>query len=128
MLDDLENPMFDVDESPARVVATQAATAHLTALAERQGDVTVWLSEGSVLVLPDARPPAGSVHLGRLDARVAIAADGSERTAWWRNRAHLDVDPARHGHPEAADMTYALTALSEAELYAAVAGGPLPRY
>jgi hypothetical protein len=121
--------MFDVDESPTRVVATPAATAHLTALAERQGDVTVWLSESGVRVLPGARPPAGSVHLGRLEGRVAIAADASARTAWWRNRAHLDVAGTHGAVADApAGMTYALTALNEDELYAAVAGGPLLRY
>jgi hypothetical protein len=114
--------MFDIDDSPARVVASPAATAHLTALAQRRGDVTVWLSEAGVRVLPGARPPAGSVRLGRLDDRVAIAADASAGTAWWRSRAHLDVAGGAEG------MTYALTSLSEAELYAAVASGPLPRY
>jgi hypothetical protein len=117
--------MFDIDESPARVVATPAATAHLTALAQRRGELTVWLSEGGVRLLPGSHPPAGSVHLGRLDDRVAIAADAAAHTPWWRNRAHLDLTG---GQGDAAGMTYALTSLSEDELYAAVAGGPLPRY
>jgi hypothetical protein len=117
--------MFDIDDSPSRVVATPAAAAHLTALAQRRGNVTVWLSDTGVRVLPGARPPAGSVRLGRLDERVAIAADGSAGTAWWRNRAHLDVAPEPGGSDA---MTYALTSLSEDEVYAAVASGPLPRY
>jgi hypothetical protein len=117
--------MFDVD-SPARVTVTPAATAHLTALAQRRGDLTVWLTDDRVRVLPGQRPPAGSVHLGRLDEHVEIAADATAPTAWWRNRAELDLTGLTAD--DDARMTYALTALDEAELYAAVASGPLPRY
>lgn len=119
--------MFDADDSPARVSATPAAADLLRTLAAARGEVTVLLTDDRVRVLVDGQPvPAGSVRLGRLNDAVTVAADSTARTAWWRNRADIDLtDPAAPSHDSA--LGFALTALSEAELYAAVACGPLPR-
>jgi hypothetical protein len=117
--------MFDVDDSPARVSATPAAAAHLRDLAARTGELTVLLTDDRVRVLVDGQPvPSGSLRLGRLDDAVTFAADSTARTAWWRNRADIDLTEAS---PRDGGLGFALTALSEPELYAAVACGPLPR-
>ena len=116
--------MFTTDESPERVTATPEAAAHLRALAARSGSVTVMLSDGSARVLPAGGPlPIGSLRLGRLADQVAVAADAGARTAWWRNRAEIDLTEGSNGR-----ITFALRPLTEPELYAAVAAGPLPRY
>ena len=116
--------MFTIDESPARVSATPEAAAQLRALAAETGSVTVLLSDGSARVMPAGRVlPTGTVRLGTLADEVAVAADSSGRTAWWRNRAEIDLTEGSEGA-----FTFALRPLTEPELYAAVACGPLPRY
>lgn len=112
--------MFVVDQSPDRVIATPAASAHLSDLAARDGEVTVLLSEQSAHVLPHGQQlPVGAVHLGRLES-VTFAADGSAGTPWWRNRAVIDL--------RGDDVTFALAPLNDAEVFDALASGPLPRY
>jgi hypothetical protein len=119
--------MFTVDESPDRVTATPAAAAHLRALADQRGAVTVLLTDDSArIVADDLGLPHGTVRLGHLADTVTVAADGRSRTAWWRNRAEIDLTEATLGDTEA--VTFALRPLTEPELYAAVACGPLPRY
>jgi hypothetical protein len=120
----MEDQMFTIDESPDRVTATPAAAAHLRALAERRGAVTVLLSDGLARVMPEGGGlPQGAVRLGALADTVTVAADGGARTAWWRNRAEIDLTDSPSGA-----FTFALRPLTEPELYAAVACGPLPRY
>ena len=114
--------LFTIDESPERVTATPAAAAHLQALAASSGSVTVLLSDGSARVMPAGRAlPTGALRLGILGG-VAVAADAGARTPWWRNRAEIDLTDGSGG------ITFALRPLTEPELYAAVACGPLPRY
>ena len=121
--------MFTADESPARVTTTPAASAHLTALAEQRGGVTVLLTDDRVQVLPaDQGLPNGSLHLGRLDDSVTFAADGSGHTDWWRCCAEIDLTDGAGRGPAGDGITFALHALSEDEVYAALASGPLPRY
>jgi uncharacterized protein (DUF779 family) len=116
--------MFVVDEAPERVTTTPAASAQLSALAARHGDLMVLLSDGRARVLPAGQSaPSGAVQLGRLDDAVTVAADGT-RTDWWRNRAVIDLTDSAVG----TGFTFDLEALNEAELYAALASGPLPRY
>ena len=116
--------MFTNDESPAHVVATPAAQAHLAGLAAAGGDVTIMLTDHGAEVLPaGGLPPHGSVHLGHLDDACTITALAYDQlgTSWWSSRAQLDLDPDSR-------MTYGLAPLSEAELFAALAAGPLPHY
>ncbi len=119
--------MFTIDESPERVTATPAATAHLRALAERRGAVTVLLTDGLARIMPEGRGlPTGAVRLGAIADAVTVAADGGSRTAWWRNRAEIDLTDG--STDSTGTFTFALRPLTEPELYAAVACGPLPRY
>jgi hypothetical protein len=116
--------MFTVDETPAHVVATPAAHAHLRTLAEARGDVTVLLTEhGAAVLKAGQQPPAGTVYLGQLDdaADITCVADDSVTRAWWRTRAHLDLS-------DGFEMTYDLSNLNERELFEVLAAGPLPRY
>jgi uncharacterized protein (DUF779 family) len=118
--------MFPIDEAPDRISVTPAAADLLRALAERTGTLTVLLSDGRLSVLPEgASAPHGSLRLGWLTDRVEVTADSAARTTWWRNRAVLDVAEATGGSARA--ITVDLRPLSEPELYAAVASGPLPR-
>ena len=113
--------MFIVDQAPERVTTTPAASAHLSALAAERGEVTVLLTDDRAEVLPAGRDlPTGSLHLGRIDDGVTVAADSSAQTAWWRNRAVIDLTDQ--------DVTFDLTPLSDDEVFAALASGPLPRY
>ena len=119
--------MFPSDDSPDRVIATPAAAAQLTALAAQRGDLTVLLSDHAAQVLPQGQGvPAGAVRLGRLNGAIAFAARTDERTDWWCKRAVIDLRD-RDSNPDPA-LTVALAPLNEDELYAAIAGGPLPRY
>ena len=121
--------MFTADESPARVTATPAASAHLTTLAAQRGGVTVLLTDDRVQVLPaDQGLPNGSLRLGGLGDSVTFAADGSGRTDWWRCCAEIDLTDGAGRGPAGDGITFALHALSEDEVYAALASGPLPRY
>jgi len=128
--------MFTVDdESPNHVVATPAVQAHLNALAASRGDITVLLSEhGAAVLKAGQQPPAGTVYLGHLDdaGDITCVADDHVAKAWWRTRAHLDLSDAfrerRDGAGREFEMTYDLSNLSESELFAALAAGPLPRY
>lgn len=119
--------MFSADDSPARVIATPAATAQLTALAAERGAVAVLLSDDSAQVLTPGQPlPRGAVHLGRIDGAVTFAGRPDAHADWWCNRAVIDLRPTDSG--QAPVLTFDLTPLDEADLYAALASGPLPRY
>lgn len=112
--------MFPLDDSPQRVTATPEATAHLSALAAGTGELTVLLTADGVELLPaGVRAPAGSLKLGELEPAVLVAADDRAHTRWWRTRATLGM--------AGADVSVELSALTESEVYAAVAAGPLPR-
>ena len=116
--------MFTVDETPAHVVATPAAQAHLRTLAEARGDITVLLTQkGAAVLKAGQQPPAGTVHLGQLDdaGTITCVADDSATRDWWRTRAHLDLS-------EDFEMTYDLSSLNEGELFEVLAAGPLRRY
>ncbi len=116
--------MFTVDDSSIHVTATPAATAHLNALAAARGNVTVMLSDHGAAVLKSGEQPrAGSVLLGHLDDAGVISFVGEDTAAkdWWRSRAQIDLS-------DNLDMTYDLSELSEAELFAVLAAGPLLRY
>jgi hypothetical protein len=116
--------MFTSDVSPAHVVATPAARAHLTELASARGDITVLLTEHGAAVLKSGQqPPAGSVHLGRIDeaGTITCVAEDSIARDWWRTRAHLDLS-------EGFEMTYDLSNLNDREIFEVLASGPLPRY
>jgi hypothetical protein len=116
--------MFTTDESPTHVVATPAAQAHLAELASARGDITVLLTDqGAAVINTGQQPPAGSVHLGRLGhaGTIACVADDSIARDWWRTRAHLDLT-------DDFEMTYDLSNLNDAEIFAVLASGPLPRY
>lgn len=115
--------MFTVDDSSMHLAATPAATAHLSALAGAQGDVTVVLTDSGAAVLSmGERPQAGSVMLGHLDEAgdITCVADNASGHNWWRTRAHIDLS-------EDQSMTYDVSSLTEAELFAVLAAGPLPR-
>ncbi len=116
--------MFTVDDSSLHVTATPAAAAHLQALAAARGNVTVVLSDAGAAVLKSGEQPrAGAVLLGHLDdaGDITCVADNAGAHDWWRSRAQLDLS-------DDLDMTYDLSTLSEAELFAVLAAGPLPRY
>ncbi len=121
--------MFTTDESPSHVDASPTAQAHLVALAAARGDITVMLTEhGAAVLRAGQQPPAGSILLGSLDEAgdISCVADESAAHTWWRTRAHLDLSG-----PEVSDsieMSYDVAQLSEAELFAALAAGPLRRY
>lgn len=115
--------MFTSDESPSHIDASPAAQAHLAALATSQGDITVHLTDSGAAVLKAGQqPPAGTVYLGYLDEAgvITCVADDGAAHVWWRTRAHLDLT-------DGADMSYALSSLSEPELFAALAAGPMRR-
>jgi hypothetical protein len=116
--------MFTDDETPAHVVATPAAQAHLRTLAQARGDITVLLTaRGAAVLKAGQQPPAGTVYLGQLEdaADITCVADDSVTRAWWRTRARLDLS-------EGFEMTYDLSTLDERELFEVLAAGPLPRY
>jgi hypothetical protein len=117
----LEFVMFPYDDSPDHVAVTPAASAHLSALAADRGGLTVLLTaHGVTLLPPGTSTPSGAVKLGDLESSVMIAGADDTPTEWWRTRATLDLTEQR-------DVSVALTSLSEEELYAALAAGPLPR-
>lgn len=112
--------MFTADQSPDRVRATPAATAHLDDLAADGHDVLVLLSEYAAEVLPSGSVlPEQRVFLGEV-AGVSCMADASSDIEWWRSRALIDLTGDQ--------VTYELSELTEAEVFAALASGPLPRY
>ena len=116
--------MFTADESPMHVDATPAARAHLAALRATAGRVTEMITDrGAAVLKAGEQPPPGAVRLGDLDdaGEITCVADASPAHDWWRTRAHLDLS-------EDLDMTYDLTDLTEAEMFATLASGPLPRY
>lgn len=112
--------MFSPDQSPDRVLATPDASAHLGDLAAESGDLFVVLTEDGV-ALPAHLPPANrdTVFLGEV-AGVRCLADASSPTPWWRCRVTLSFGDG--------EVTYELSELDEAEVFAALASGPLPRY
>lgn len=113
--------MFPYDDSPEHVAATPQASAHLRALAADRGGLTVLLTGDGVTLLPAGTSvPVGAVKLGDLEPSVLVAAAGDGATEWWRTRATLDLT-------DQSDVSVALSVLSEEELYAALAAGPLPR-
>ncbi len=119
--------MFTTDESPARVTASLAASTALVDLAARRGDVTILLTDDRARILPPGQDaPRGTVRLGRLgpDDRIICVADSAAHTAWWRNRARIDLLNPGGIEPR---ITFDLTELTESEVYAAIAAGPLPR-
>ena len=115
------------DEPPVRVTATPAAFAQLAALAASRGDVTVMLTDDRVQVLPAGQDaPQGAVRLGRLLAEsVTFAADPQAHTAWWRTRAVIDLRSPSGSTP---DFTVETAPLDDAEVFEAIASGPLPRF
>ena len=113
--------MFPYDDSPDHVAVTPEASAHLLALAADRGGLTVLLTgDGVTLLSPDNGLPSGAVKLGAVESSVVVAGVGDDRTEWWRTRATLDLT-------DQDDVSVALSALTEDELYAALAAGPLPR-
>lgn len=123
--------MFIADDSPARVVATPQLQAHLEQLAARSGDITILLTDEQVkVVAPDEGLPVGTVHLGHIDeaGQVSCFAVGDGQTTWWRNRAQIDVTDSTLTRTGGPALSFVLSPLTEAEIYAAVASGPLPRY
>ena len=113
--------MFPFDDSPEHVSVTPEAGAHLSALAADRGGLTVLLTaEGVTLLSPENAIPAGAVKLADLESSVVVAGAGNASPEWWRTRAILDLTDEQ-------DVSVELSALTEAELYAAVAAGPLPR-
>lgn len=123
--------MFTADESPARVVATPAATALLESLAADRGPVTVMLTDQSARILAGgAALPSGTLQLGRLGAagEIACVAAADARTDWWRNCAQIDITETTWGSNGSPTVTFALTELSDSDVFAALASGPLPRY
>lgn len=114
--------MFTADQSPDRVHATPAAAAHLGSLAAQGHEVVVLLTDEHAAVVPGDRDAAGGrLFLGEV-AGISCLADATSETPWWRNRALIDLNG------DAGAVTYELTELSEAEVFAALASGPLPRY
>ncbi|MGB8020349.1 MAG: hypothetical protein WCF04_03905 [Candidatus Nanopelagicales bacterium] len=112
--------MFSPDQSPDRVRATAGAAAHLGALATEAGDMFVTLTEdGSAL--PSLLPPPtqDTVFLGEV-AGIRCLADAAAPIPWWRCRVTLAFGDD--------GVTYELSELDEAEVFAALASGPLPRY
>lgn len=121
--------MYTTDESPERVSATPDAAALLSSLAQERGPVTVLLTDDRAQVLPAGLDlPEGALRLGSLADAVTVAADGRSRTAWWRNRAEINLTDSAPEAARAGGISFALRPLTEPELYAAVACGPLPRY
>ena len=119
--------MFPADDSPERVTATPAATQRLFALAAERGEIAVLLSDDTAQLLPAGEAvPHGAVQLGRLDESVTVVGSPDTKIAWWCNRAVIDLRPTESG--QAPVLTFDLTPLDEADLYAALASGPLPRY
>ncbi len=121
--------MFTTDESPSHVDATPTAKAHLEALAAARGDVTVMLTDhGAAVLKAGQQPPAGSIFLGSLDdaGEISCIADDAVAHTWWRTRARLDMSGPDVSDP--IEMVYDVSQLSEAELFAALAAGPLRRY
>ena len=114
--------MFPYDDSPEHVALTPRANEHLAALAAEQGTIVVVLADDGVHLLPAGQPaPSGAVKLGDVPpAATVVAAAGPHDSEWWRTRATLDVTDTH-------DVSVQLSVLSETELYAALAAGPLPR-
>ncbi len=115
--------MFIADESPDHVVLTPEARARVHTMRNGHPVVLLLTDDGAqVLPGPDAVPP-GSLRLIAEDADVLVAASADAHTAWWRTRARIGLGAA----PEAG-FALDLTELSEKELFAALASGPLPRF
>lgn len=112
--------MFTADQSPDRVRATPAAAAHLGDLSCRGSDVRVVLTDATAQVVGSHEPlPQQRVFLGEV-AGVTCFADTSSDIEWWRSRATIDLTGDA--------VTFELSELTEAEVFAALASGPLPRY
>lgn len=118
--------MFTADQSPDRVQATPAAAAHLGSLAAQGHDVVVLLSDERAAVVPRTAP-AGRLFLGEVQG-VPCMADASSEIPWWRSRAVIDLRGDTGVQHDRRDLSYELTELTEAEVFAALASGPLPRY
>lgn len=113
--------MFPYDDSPEHVALTPRANEHLAALAAEQGTIVVLLADDGVHLLPAGQPaPRGAVKLGDVPPATIVAAAGPHDSEWWRTRATLDVS-------DNDAVSVELSVLSEPELYAALAAGPLPR-
>jgi hypothetical protein len=113
--------MFPYDDSPEHVTLTPRANERLAALAAGHGAIVVVLAEDGVHLLPAGESaPDGAVKLGDVPAATIVAASGPHDAQWWRTRATLDVT-------DSDDVSVELSALSEPELYEALAAGPLPR-
>ncbi len=113
--------MYTTDQAPDRILGTPAAASLLSALSQRDDHTVLWLTDGSASLAQGASSlPEPRIFLGEVGG-VRSFADGTAETPWWRNRAVIYLD-------DNGAMTYQLTELSEAEVFEALASGPLPRY
>ncbi len=113
--------MFTTDQAPDRVLGSPAVASLLSTIHTRDEDAVLWLTdEGASLVHGASGLPEPRVFLGEVGG-VRSFADATASTPWWRNQAVIYL------HDNGA-MTYQLTELSEAQVFEALASGPLPRY
>lgn len=115
--------MFHTDDSPTRVIASPQFTDILRAEQARNPQVAVLLDDDSAKLLPQAPTEADVIYLGELaTAGTQCYASGQSRTQWWRYQAQLRVGPGA-----SREYDYQLTELTEDQLAATIAAGPLPR-
>lgn len=109
--------MFHTDDAPIRVTAT----AQLVGLLERERasrpDLSVVLDDlGAKLT---SSVDGEVIYLGEVAETTPCYATADSHTPWWRFRADIDCSGE--------DVDFNLTELSDAELAATIAAGPLPR-
>lgn len=115
--------MFIPDESPDHVVLTPAAAQQVRGMRNGKPVVLLLTDEAAVVLPGPDAVPAGSLRLGPDDGDVLVAGAADARTTWWRTRALIGV-----GEEPDAGFALDLSELSEKELFAALASGPLPRF
>lgn len=109
--------MFRTDDAPIRVTATAQLVGLLEQARASQPDVSVVLDDLGARL--SSSVDGDVIYLGEVNDTTPCYATADSHTPWWRFRA--DIDCAGD------DLDFNLTELSEAELAATIAAGPLPR-
>lgn len=123
--------MFHFDDSPVRVQATPDCLQLIEEAHGAQPDLVVLLDDERAQLLPGSVASAGReevIYLGDLatSAQTRCYASGDSQTAWWRHQATIDLTKGAAG-ATSGTLDLSIAELSDLEVAAALASGPLPR-